>query len=92
MGALAGGGGARIQAEVDRVGAVPPPGRLYAALSVALREERLLHAFHVHLRLLLAPLRLYEHRATVRGIVGLPGTVDRRSLILSLPPFFEFLG
>ena len=71
MGTLAGGRRARVQAQIHGVGAVPPPRRFYAALPVPLGEQRLLHALHVHLRLLLAALRLYEHRATVRGIVGL---------------------
>lgn len=70
--ALAGGRGARVQAQIHGVRAVPPPRRLYAALPVPLGQQRLLHAFHVHLRLLLATLRLYEHRAAVRGVVGLP--------------------
>lgn len=74
--AVARGGRARIEAQIDRVGTIPPSRRFYVAFPVIREKTVAFHTLHVHFRLLFATFRFDEDRTTVRGIVGLPESVQ----------------
>jgi len=65
-------GSAGIETQIDRIGAIPPSRRFYAAFPVSCEKILAFHTFHIHFRLLFAAFRLDEDRATVRGIIRLP--------------------